>query len=499
MMTRTSLLFFLALFSSVVLAQAPFTPVKYTSENKTIVIPEEYEYSILFREHDYVYTSPTEKSLAKKNHDYIAFIPGAKKEEAQLYISHETNDSSTVLGDGGAGTIFSIKNTKGQWTRNGAYYNIDFKPVGGTYDNCGGLYIKETNRILTAEEFPPENNETLYKKGKGTRDTSDFNTLKRYENMGWMVEVDPSSKKAIRKLYALGRYSHESACIRKDGKTIYMTDDHAPSVLFKFIANTPFQFDQGTLYAYDQNRIIDPWIALPGELDSLVIIRDIAIRKGATVFMRMEWMTLVNDKIYITETGVDRFEWEQSGIREEQLAHHMKNKNSGGILSYPYGSLLELDLQTNTVRICVAGGQGTKDPTKHFSNPDAITHQEFEGKTWLVICEDLIGKDKRRVLQQEGEAKDYTNEIWWLDTSIPNPKVDDLQRFLIAVPGAECTGLCFSPDGETLFLNIQHPSSSNAYPFDKSTTIAIHRKGRLRDKKKIRQRPQDGFGVTIPF
>lgn len=498
-MIKNVLFFLFILWSTALMAQAPFTPVKYTTENKTIVIPEEYEYSILFRENDYVYTSPTEKALAKKNHDYIAFIPGAKKEDAQLYVSHETNDSSTVLGDGGAGTIFSIHQTKGQWVRNGAHYNIDFNPVGGTYDNCGGVYIKETNRILTAEEFPPENNEKLYKKGRGVRDTSVFKDLKRHENMGWMVEVDPSSRKAIRKLYALGRYSHESACISKDGKTIYMTDDHAPSILFKFIANTPFQFDQGTLYAYDQNRVLDPWIVLPGVLDSLVIIRDIAIRKGATVFMRMEWMTLVNDKIYITETGVDRFELQQHGVREEQLAYHLKNKNTNGVLLYPHGGLLELDLKTNTIRISLEGGKGTKDPSKHFSNPDAITHQTFEGKTWLIICEDLIGKDQQRVISQEGEAKDYTNEIWWLDTSIPNPKVDDLQRFLVAVPGAECTGVCFSPDGETLFLNVQHPSSSNAYPFDKSTTVAIHRKVRLRDKKKMRQRPQDGFGVTIPF
>ena len=494
-----TLFVFFLFISCAVLAQAPFTPVKFTTNNKVPVLPEEYEYSILFREGDYVYTSPTEKSLAKKNHDYVAFIPGHKKDMASLYVSHETNDTSAILGDGGGGTIFDIRKSKGKWERSGANYNIDFKTVGGTFDNCGGLYIKETNRVLIAEEFPPENNSKLYKKGKGTRDTSDVNTLKRYQNTGWIVEVDPSSKKAIKKLYALGRYSHESLCMSKDGTTLYMTDDNAPAVLFKFIAKKAFHFDEGNLFAFDQNRAENPWISLPRELDSLLNVREIALRKGATAFMRLEWMTLVNDKIYITETGFDRFEFEQSGLKTKQLAFHLQSKLENGVVEYPYGAMLELDLNTQKISTKLSGGRGTVDVFKHFSNPDAITHLEYEGKTWLIICEDIIGKDKQRVIAKEGEASDYTNEVWWLDTSIPNPRIEDLHRFLIAVPGAECTGVCFSPDGETLFLNIQHPSASNTYPFDKSSTLAIHRKKRTRGKTIGNKRPQDGFGITIPF
>jgi len=494
-----SLIILLCCLKTIAQTQAPFTPIKYNSDNQNLIIPEEYEYHVLFREQDYVYATPGQKALAKKNHDYIAFIPGAGKDKASLYVSHETNDSSSVLGDGGGATIFSINNNKGTWERDGAFYNVDFNAVGGTYDNCGGFYIPETNRILTAEEFPPKDNITLYKKGRGTRDTSDINGLKRFEHTGWMVEVDPSTRSATKKLYALGRYSHESVCMSKDGKTLYMTDDNSPSVLFKFIANIAFQFDKGTLYAYNQTRVNDPWIVLPGELDSLVNIRDIAIRKGATIFMRMEWMTLVNNKVYITETGVDRFELENAGITETQVAYHLKHTITDHVLEYPYGGLLELDLSTNKLKNILSGGQGTIDPVKHFSNPDAITQTIIEDKTWLVICEDLIGKDKNRVKQQYGEAKEYLNEVWWLDTSIPNAKVDDLQRFVLAVPGAECTGLCFSPDGETLFLNIQHPSATNAYPFEKSTTIAISRKKRTRGKKRAEQRPRDGFGVAIPF
>ena len=60
-----------------------------------------------------------------------------------------------------------------------------------------------------------------------------------------------------------------------------------------------------------------------------------------------------------------------------------------------------------------------------------------------------------------------------LDMSIENPTVDDLQRFAVAPNGSETTGDCFTPDGKTMFLNVQHPSKENKAPFNFSTTIAV--------------------------
>jgi secreted PhoX family phosphatase len=65
------------------------------------------------------------------------------------------------------------------------------------------------------------------------------------------------------------------------------------------------------------------------------------------------------------------------------------------------------------------------------------------------------------------------NEIWWLDLSIRNPKVDDLKRFMIAPAGAETAGGCFTPDYTTYFINIQHPDADNPAPFNRSVTIAV--------------------------
>ena len=459
---------------------APFKESPYSNTHKGLVLSEEFEYYTLFQEGDSVYTNEGQLCASKGNHDYMAYIPGTSAKKASLFVSHECNDTNTVLGDGGGGTLFSIRKKDYQWKRTGKFQAVDFRPVGGTYDNCGGLYVAKTNRILSAEEFPPATNAKLYKKGRGTRDTSDFNGLKRYENMGWMVEIDPSSKTAVKKLYALGRYSHESAWLSKDGKSLYMTDDHAPSVFFKFVADAPYAFDKGTLYAYDQHNTNKPWIALPGELDSLVAIRDIALRKGATVFARMEWMTGIDNKLYLTETGTPPLSLSAHGLQQNKLANHLQSKVKDDTLLFPDGALLVFDLKTDQMNVRLQGGRGTKDTSKYFSNPDAIASFKSNGRTWLIICEDQIA------------APHDCNEVWWLDADIQHPGVDSLYRFLSVPPGAEATGVCLSADRKTLFLNIQHPFEENLPPFNRSCTLAIR-------SKSWKATYKNGHGVSVSF
>jgi uncharacterized protein len=303
--------------------QAPFKEAPYSTTHQGISLSEEFEYYTLFEEGDSVYAASGAMSTSKRHHDYIAYLPGRSAKQASLFVSHECNDTNSVLGDGGGGTIFSMRKKDYEWKRTGKFQAVDFSAVGGTYDNCGGLYIPKINRILSAEEFPPESNAALYKKGQGFRDTTDIRGLKRHENMGWMVAIDPFSKKAVEKLYALGRFSHESCWLSKDGTSLYMTDDHAPAVFFKFVAKNPYAFNEGTLYAYNQHNASNHWVALPSALDSLVIIREVALRKGATAFARLEWMTATDDRLYLTETGTAPASLSILGLQKNQWAQHL--------------------------------------------------------------------------------------------------------------------------------------------------------------------------------
>jgi secreted PhoX family phosphatase len=43
------------------------------------------------------------------------------------------------------------------------------------------------------------------------------------------------------------------------------------------------------------------------------------------------------------------------------------------------------------------------------------------------------------------------------------PTADTLKRFLVGPSGCEITGMCETPDGKALFINIQHPGENTAH------------------------------------
>ena len=65
------------------------------------------------------------------------------------------------------------------------------------------------------------------------------------------------------------------------------------------------------------------------------------------------------------------------------------------------------------------------------------------------------------------------NEMYFVDLDLENPTVDDAVRFVVAPQRAEMTGGVFTPNGNTFFVNIQHPGAMNKPPYNFSSTIAI--------------------------
>lgn len=472
---KTGIITYLFFLSSLFLfAQQPFKEVPFQEKTNTLVVNKKLPYKVLFKTGDTVYSKNGKQGFAKGAHDMILAFRSQRLNRLYLVVSHECNDSSSVLGDGGGASIIPIMYEDDTWRVYDSIKNTDFSRVGGTYNNCSGASVDEVDKFLTAEEGTPANNEVLYKKGKGYTDTSDFNGLKRFENTGWMVEVDLYSGTALRKLYSLGRFVHESALISRDRKIIYLTDDFAPSVFFKYVAKESFDFEHGQLYAYREATESDTshWIKLPMQMDSLKDIRNVALRMGATYFLRMEWMTLVGTKMYITATGYDNFVMENTF--NGKPASHLLPYIKGNIIDQPYGSVLEFDLVTNKITSLIDGGAGKKQPDKHFSNPDAITAVYKNGKTYLVIEEDIIANTRGRVGAAAFAENLFVNEIYWLDLDKKNPTVDDLKRFAIAPNGAETTGGMFlENDSRFYFVNIQHPDANNPPPFNRSCTIVI--------------------------
>ncbi|MBK7129440.1 MAG: DUF839 domain-containing protein [Crocinitomicaceae bacterium] len=451
-----------------------FTSLESNFTTDSLLLPDGFRYKILFREEfDLVTRADGKQFPAKGSFDLSVFIPDKSSPDTKgkLYISHETRAANADLGDGGGATVFDIELKNGSWEVTGEFKHVDFSGVGGTDRNCGGS-ISPNGTVFTCEEVWAPNTGVLWSNGQGHTDTSFQNGRPLWQNMGYVVEVDPHTGKAIKKHWKMGRYVHEDIQFMSDGTTVYLTDDNSPGVFLKFIATKPNQYEDGQLYAYKQSADGQggDWIALPMDTVSLINCTKIAMEKGASMFIRHEWMQEVNGKIYITETGEDMFDWTDGISKGGTVPDYVMTglHRQGNEFDDPFGRILAFDPQTNSMRSYLEGGFFS-DSSGCFSNPDCITSVTLGGRTYLVFCEDINGADRGRA---GADNKTFFNELYFLDMSIENPTVDDLMRFAVTPKGTEGTGVIFLPDG-SMILNIMHPDKANPAPFNRSCTVLI--------------------------
>lgn len=440
-----------------------------------------------------VHNAKGEFALAKQNHDFTGYVPiDGRSDSGYVIVNHELMISDPILGDGGGMTVFTVFKDpfSGKWSvvddPKGKYRSVDFSNVGGTLMNCGGFQTP-WGTVLTAEENVYTDNYMIYKDGTGITDTTDFmvevfngqkvdQLIKRNENFAWMVEVDVKEAKAIRKNYNMGRYQHEGGTVLPDGKTVFLTDDTPPGYIFKFVADQSFDFSVGQLYVYQQSEdgLSGQWLKMPMELDALIDAQRTAAKMGATLFNRTEWSVYYNGKVYFTETGRDDTEdfFKEPIALGAKMALHLKevdkaDGNEDNRLFDYYGRILEMDMTTGALRVYLAGGPGKE---YFLSNPDCMALTYVNGHPIVMINEDLNGYSHGRVPAGYNQK---INEIFCLDLSLENPTIDDLHKLAVGPMGCETTGGRFTPDGNTYFVNVQHPKTDNQFPFNNSVTIAI--------------------------
>lgn len=490
-------------------AQAPFPALeenfydstKYSADLNTVKIPKSpLKYNALFVGGvDQVHNASGQTEVARENHDFTGYVPiNGRSDSGYVIVNHERAETSSIIGNGGGMTVFIVSKDKktGDWSvvtpSNGRKFrNVDFSAVGNTAANCGGIQTS-WGKVFTAEEWGIfKSNDQISSWDTDTTDwavgkfngTTTSRKIPKHMNYQYMVEVDVASAKAVRKNYNMGRYDHEGGWIAADEKSVYLSDDKSSgSVLFKFVANSKRDFSAGQLYAYKQSSDGNSgsWLTIPMVLDSCMHARDVALRMGATVFMRLEWVDGKGDQVYITETGRGK-EFDISGALAKGgvAAKHLTQLAgySGGKAVDMFGRVLRLNTTSNKVEVLLEGG-GALDaggtPTgNHLSSPDGLALTEIDGKTWLAINEDMNPSGMPANPAKMGKM----NEIYFLDITGDQAgktyQVSDLHRFLVGPKGCETTGGRFTPDGMTYFVNIQHPSSTNQAPFNHSTTIAV--------------------------
>lgn len=466
------------------------------------------------------YGNAAGEALAKQWHDFIGFTPDNNSSDlGWISVNHEMVVANDSIGDGGGMSVFKVRRDPATDSlivvdqtlsdgRQGKYFAVDFaNTVGETGMNCGGI-TGPTGRIWTAEEWWRGNNGAI-----ADRDTGDFTigtgtsnyaapngfpgyngqTIKKYQNYNYMVEIDPMEAVAVRKQYNWGRQPFEGGAIMPDNKTVYLGSDATPGFFSKFVADNAGDFTSGTTYVYKHDATGSKWVEIDNsDFNKMLNFDAEAVNVGATMFNRIEWVVEIGGKVYFTETGRDNpgSRWAGEKAAGAVFAPHHLSRAADQSIEFAktitpdsaeywdyYGRIIEYNPATEMTSVLMEGGPYfTVDPAiaqypdVHLSNPDGLNKITINGKDYMLINEDLNGTSKGRT---PAGISNRTCELYLLDMSIQNPTLNDLVRIAYVPVGAEITGAIGTPDGKTILFNSQHPSTSNPFPYNNSLTVAI--------------------------
>ncbi len=309
---------------------------------------------------------------------------------------------------------------------------------------------------------------------------------------GWVVEVDPMDPQATPiKRTALGRAAHEGAWVgtTRDGRAVvYSGEDARFEYIYKFVSRDRIAsasagqsqaqanralLDHGTLFVarFDSDgrgRWL-PLVAGTGPLtpangfadqgEVLIKARQASDALGATKMDRPEWLAIdpQTREVYCTLTNnTARSTPGQPGVD----AANPRGRNSmGNIIRWQED--VDFDATTFAWNHFVLAG----DP----ANERAEAKGNIQGDAFG--CADGIAFDARGVLWIQTDA--HATQMGQGDfVRLPNnqmlacdPRTREIRRFLTAPVNCEVTGVTFTADMRSMFLNIQHPGET---PSDRS-------------------------------
>jgi uncharacterized protein len=313
---------------------------------------------------------------------------------------------------------------------------------------------------------------------------------------GWVVEIDPydPARQPV-KHTALGRFKHEGAAVtlaRDTRVVIYMGDDERFEYIYKFVSRGRFVpgdadanrrlLQDGTLYAarFDAGgtgewlalthgtRGLDAAAGFASQADVLIDARAAADRVGATKMDRPEWIavhpatgeaycTLTNNTQRGVEGGAST---DPANPRAANVFGHIVRWRDGG--GDAGATSFEWDV------FLLAGDPEHPDPPRRgtikgdaFGSPDGLW-VDRRGVLWIET-------DVSTSALNRGDYARLGNNMMLA----ADPMTGEVRRFLTGPSGSEITGVITTPDGRTMFVNIQHPGETASERSDPAKPTAI--------------------------
>ena len=261
---------------------------------------------------------------------------------------------------------------------------------------------------------------------------------------GYTFEV-PTDRKGLVEpipLTAMGRFNHEAAAVDPSTGIVYQTEDSGDGLFYRFLPDTPGELVKGgrlqALVLADQPQgdtrnweetTIASGQSLPVRWVDLVDVTapdgDLAQRgyaAGAALFARGEGMAFA--------------------LEDMKAAIYFACTNGG---QAKYGQIWRYQPSEfeGTAREAEAPGM----LTLHYESPDQTT---------MDMCDNIVAAPwGHLVICEDGSDDEFLHGL------TPDGRTYHIARN--AHPGqSEVAGACFSPDGSTLFMNIQTPGATFA-------------------------------------
>lgn len=375
----------------------------------------------------------------------------------------------------------------------------------GTFNNCGNGFTPWGTYLTCEENFnnyfgtsAGEDRRNAAQKRYGLSPKGSLFQWEKHEarfdyvkepneshRFGWIVEIDPFNPGSIpQKRTALGRFKHENAAfaLTKDGRpVIYMGDDQANDYIYKFVSNhkyvpggdTSRLLDDGQLFVarFDAGAATGDfagtgtWLLLDKQANPqlradaqfanqaavLVHARLAGDVVGATKMDRPEWVTVHprTGEVYVTLTNNSgRKTVDDANPREKNVyGQIVRWREAGGDAA---ATTFEWDIfvlagnpTVHTDRKDLRSGSANITADNTFNSPDGLAFDR-DGRLWIQTDGKYSNKGDY--------AGQGNNQMLCAD-----PVTKEIRRFLVGPKECEVTGITFTPDHKTMFINIQHP------------------------------------------